>query len=84
MKTVEKYKMKDLSIGMEVCPDQLSDILNMYFIIAYDSDDNETGHLVFMGKTQNDEYNSWFMQSKPITPIYNRKEDMDDMVVYDE
>ena len=39
---------------------------------------------MFCGDVQNQEYDSWFMQPKPITPIYNDKEELEDMAVYDE
>ena len=78
-----KYTLKDLYIGMMAKAEQLSEIYNKYMILLFDDTESEIGKLVFCGDVQNQEYDSWFMQS-PITPIYNDKEELEDMAVYDE
>ncbi len=53
-------------------------------ILLFDDTESKIGKLVFCGDVQNQEYDSWFMQPKPITPIYNDKDKLEDMAVYDE
>lgn len=53
-------------------------------IVAFDSTESRAGKLVFCGDVQDQEYDSWFMQPKPITPIYHDKDELEDMAVYDE
>lgn len=81
---LKKLTLEELTIGMQVTAEQLSDIYDTYMIIQYDNNTDTVGKLVYIGKTQTDEYDKWFMQSKPITPIYNDKEELEDMAVYDE
>ena len=80
----KKYTLKDLQIGMMVKAEQLSEIYNKYMILLFDNAESKIGKLVFCGDEQNQEYDSWFMQAKPITPIYNDKDELEDMAVYDE
>lgn len=80
----KKYTLKDLYIGMMAKAEQLSEIYNKYMILLFDDAESKIGKLVFCGDVQNKEYDSWFMQSKPIMPIYNDKEELEDMAVYDE
>ena len=61
----------ELKIGMRATVEQLSHILNKYMILAYDNAGDTEGTLVFVGNRQNKEYDRWFMQNKPITPIYH-------------
>ena len=53
-------------------------------ILLYDDEDDKQGTLVFYGENQDDEYLKWFEQDNPITPIYNSKEELNNMIVYDE
>ena len=80
----KKYTLKDLYISMMAKAEQLSEIYNKYMILLFDDTESKLGKLVFCGDVQNKEYDSWFMQPKPITPIYNDKEELEDMAVYDE
>lgn len=84
VKSEKKYALKDIYIGMMAKAEQLSEIYNKYMISLFDDNESEIGKLVFCGDVKNQEYDSWFMQSKPITPIYNDKEELEDMAVYDE
>ncbi len=77
-------KANELKIGMRATVEQLSHIINKYMILAYDNAGDNEGTLVFVGNKQNKEYDKWFMQSKPITPIYHTKMDLEENVVYDE
>lgn len=74
----------DLKLGMRTTVSQLSHIINKYMILVYDKEDDEEGTLVFIGNKQNKEYDSWFMQEKPITPIHHTSMDLEENVVYDE
>ena len=80
----KKYSLNDLHIGMAVRAEQLSEIYNKYMIVAFDSTESRTGKLVFCGDVQDQEYDSWFMQRNPITPIYHDRDELEDMAVYDE
>ena len=73
-----KYTLKDLYIGMIAKAEQLSEIYNKYMILLYDDTERKMGKLVYCKDTQDKEYDSWFMQPKPITPIFK------DMAEYDE
>ena len=77
-------RLEDLKIGMRTTVDQLSHIMDKYMIIAYDHTGDCEGTLVFIGNTQSKEYDSWFMQDKPITPIYHTDMELEENVVYDE
>lgn len=80
----KKYTLNDLRLGMMAKAEQLSEIYNKYMILLFDDTESKIGKLVFCGDVQNQEYDSWFMQPKPITPIYNDKDKLEDMAVYDE
>lgn len=85
MSVVEKkYVIEDLHLGMFVRAEQLSEIYNKYMILLYDDTEYTAGRLVYCKDIQDEEYDKWFMQPKPITPIYNDKDELEDMVVYDE
>ena len=75
---------KDIKIGMKATVAQLSHILNKYMILAYDHTGDEEGTLVFIGDQQDKNYDSWFMQDKPITPIHHTDMELEENVVYDE
>lgn len=78
------YNASDLKLGMKATVSQLSHILNKYMILVYDKEGDEEGTLVFIGNKQNKEYDSWFMQEKPITPIHHTSVDLEENIVYDE
>ena len=80
----KKYSLNDLHIGMAVRAEQLSEIYNKYMILLYDDMDSREGKLVYCKDTQDKDYDGWFMQPKPITPIFNDKDELEDMAVYDE
>lgn len=80
----KKYDSEDLRIGMMVKAEQLSEIYNKYMILLFENTECKIGKLVYFGDSQDKEYDSWFMQPKPITPIYNDKMELEDMIVYDE
>lgn len=79
-----KYTLDDLHIGMAAKAEQLSEIYNKYMILLYEDMDSSMGKLVYCKDTQDKEYDSWFMQSKPITPIFNERDELGDMAVYGE
>ena len=77
------FQVSDLKLGMKATPNQLRHIIDTYMILLYENENDEEGILVFFGDKQNEEYESWFMQEKPITPIYHTKMDLQTDVVYD-
>lgn len=79
-----KYTLDDLHIGMAAKAKQLSEIYNKYMIFLYEDMDSSMGKLVYCKGNQDKEYDSWFMQPKPTTPIFNERNQLRDMVVYDE
>ncbi len=81
---LKKLTLEDLYIDMEVSADQLSNIYDTYMIIKYSNNNNTVGKLVYIGDKQTAEYDKWFKQSEPITPIYNSTDELEDMSVYDE
>jgi len=78
------YELKDLKVGMKATSERLKHIMNRYMIIAYDNLEDPEGTLVFLGKRQTKEYDKWFFQNKPITPIYHGPWELEENVVYDE
>lgn len=75
---------EQVKVGIKAEASQLKEIYDKYMILLYDNPDDKEGTLVFYGDTQDDEYAKWFDQDKPITPIYNSKDELEDMMVYDE
>ena len=73
-----------VKVGMRAEASQLKGIYDKYMILLYENPDDTEGTLVFYGDSQNEEYAKWFEQDKPITPIYNSKNEMKDVMVYDE
>ena len=53
-------------------------------IILYDKAGDTEGTLVFFGNKQTKDYDKWFMQEKPITPIHHTSVELEENVVYDE
>lgn len=80
----EFLRVDDLKLGMRATVEQLSHIVNKYMILAYDNVGDKEGTLVFIGNRQNKEYDKWFMQNKPITPIHHTTEELEENFVYDE
>jgi uncharacterized protein YxeA len=77
-------QVKDLKLGMRTTAEQLSHIMNKYMILVYEHSGDEEGTLVFIGSHRNKEYDKWFMQDKPITPIHHTHVESEKNVVYDE
>jgi hypothetical protein len=82
--TGKKLRIEELKLNMEVSAEQLSDIHDTYMIIKFNNIGDNIGNLVYIGENQTSDYDKWFMQSKPITPIYNSTDELEDMSVYDE
>ena len=80
----KKYKPDDLRIGMSARAEQLSEIYGKYMILLYEDAESNTGKLVYCNDVQDKDYDRWFMQPKPITPIFHDKDELEDMAVYDE
>lgn len=75
---------EDVKLGIKAEVSQLKGIYDKYMILLYENPDDTEGTLVFYGDTQDEEYAKWFDQDKPITPIYNSRNELEDMIVYDE
>lgn len=75
-------ELKDFYIGMRVSAYQLRHITNKYLKQVNDNIGDSEGTLVFIGDKQTKEYDQWFMQEKPITPIYNMEKDPN--VIYED
>lgn len=75
---------EDIRVGIRATVEQLSHIFDKYMILVYDHVGDKEGTLVFIGTQQDKEYDSWFMQDKPITPIYHASTELEDDVFYDE
>ena len=52
---LRKLTPEDIHIGMNVTPDQLSDIYDTYMIVQYENDTDMVGKLVFIGKKQTED-----------------------------
>lgn len=82
----KRYALQDLKQGMQVRKSELSNILDTPMILVDTRviDNNDViGTLVLWGHDEK-EHEKWFMQTKPITPIYFNSEELEDGVVYDE
>ena len=75
---------EELKLGILVSPEQLDNIYNLYMIILYENDEAEKGTLVYINSFPDDDYDKWFEQPNPITPIYNNDTDDEENYVYDE
>ena len=53
-------------------------------IILYENDEAEKGTLVYINSFPDEDYDKWFEQPNPITPIYNNDTDDEENYVYDE
>lgn len=85
--SIKKISLEDLYQGMRVKESQLSNILDTYFILINSvvvGDTDIEGDLAYFGNGNDAEYKKWFMQDKPITPLFFCKDDAEDGVVYDE
>lgn len=74
----------DLQIGMKTTVKALSHIINTYMILLYDHAGDKEGTLVYANQKQTSDYDKWFLQDKPITPIHHTKDELEENVVYDE
>ncbi len=77
-------QLKDVKLGMRVSAEQLSHIMDKYMILLYDNAGDTEGTLVYFNNKQTKDYDKWFMQEKPITPIHHTNMELEENVVYDE
>lgn len=83
---IKRLALSDLKVGMKVKLSELQNILDTRMILIDTkmiSNDDLVGTLVFFGNNKA-EYEKWFKQSRPITPVYFNSEELEDGVVYDE
>lgn len=82
--TEKKYTLDELKLGMPVSKDQLSEIYDVYMLIVYSKPGDKIGSLEYFGKETNDTYAKIMTSGKPMCPIYNLKEEAEELYSYDE
>ncbi len=86
MQNNKSYTLSELKTGMKVGLSQLKNVLDTPMILIDTeviNNDDLVGTLVYFGDNER-EYEKWFKQPKPITPVYFNSEELEDGVVYDE
>lgn len=80
MSTLLKYKLSDISVGMKVYKEQLSEIYDTWIILYKnpDFDIKEDGIIGFIGKETNSISDALYSSQNIITPIFNDSIDYDD------
>lgn len=81
-----KYTLSDISKGMKVYKEQLSEIHDTWIILyrPKDSDMQEDGIIGFIGKETNAESDALYSSENIITPIYNDSIELEEDIFYDE
>ena len=81
-----KYKISDLSKGMKVYKEQLSEILDTWIILyrPKDSDMKEDGIIGYIGNEPNAESDALYSSDNIITPVYNDSIELEEDIFYDE
>lgn len=82
--TEKKYTLDELKLGMPVSKDQLSEIYDVYMLIVYSKPGDKIGSLEYFSKETNDTYAKIMTSGKPMCPIYNLKEEAEELYSYDE
>lgn len=84
LSTSKKYSLQELSLGMEVTKESLSEIYDTWIILLKKNITDKVGEIAFIGKTTNSESDKLFNGKNIITPIYNSSMDLDGDISYDE
>lgn len=81
-----KYKISDLSKGMKVYKEQLSEILDTWIILyrPKNSDMKEDGIIGYIGNEPNAESDALYSSDNIITPVYNDSIELEEDIFYDE
>lgn len=86
MENMIKFKVSDISIGMKVYKEQLSNIYDTWIILykAVDSNMKEDGIIGFIGKEPDSTSDSLYLSGNIITPVFNDSIDLEEDIDYDE
>lgn len=81
-----KYKISDISKGMKVYKEQLSEIFDTWIILyrPKDSDMQEDGIIGFIGAEPNAESDALYTPENIITPVYNDSIEQEEDIFYEE
>lgn len=81
---MKKYKLEELKLGMEVSPEQLSEIYDMWIFLRKEYVGAPTGIVVFIGKEKNEVSREIASSGDVISPIFNDSIYLDGDVYFDE
>ncbi len=81
-----KYTISDISKGMKVYKEQLSEIQDIWIILyrPKDSDMKEDGIIGYIGTETNAESDALYSPENIITPVYNDSIELEEDIFYDE
>ncbi len=81
-----KYTLSDISKGMKVYKEQLSEIHDIWIILykPKNSDMKEDGFIGFIGTEPNAESDALYSAENIITPVYNDSIENEEDIFYDE
>ena len=81
-----KYKISDLSKGMKVYKEQLSEILDTWIILyrPNDSDMKEDGIIRYIDNEPNAESHAQYYSNNKNTPVNNKRIELEEDIFYDE
>ncbi len=81
-----KYTISDISKGMKVYKEQLSEIHDIWIILyrPKDSDMKEDGIIGYIGTETNAESDALYSPENIITPVYNDSIELEEDIFYDE
>ncbi len=84
--TLRKYSLEELSKGMRVFKEQLSDILDTWIILYRPKNEQmqEDGIIGFIGKEPNEESDRLYSPNNVIIPVYNDSIEQEEDIFYDE
>lgn len=81
-----KYSLADLSKGMRVFKEQLSNILDTWIILYRPKNEQmrEDGIIGFIGKEPNAESDRLYSPNNVIIPVYNDSTEQEEDIFYDD
>ncbi len=79
---VKKYTLEELHIGMEVKPEELSEIYDTWILLVKKTKE-EIGKIAFIGKKTDKNSDELFKQGY-VTPIYNDSSELNGDIYYEE
>ena len=81
---MKKYKLEELQLGMEVAPEQLSEIYDKLIVLDKKYKGASTGIIVFIGDEPCTESQQAMDKCTVISPVYNDSIYLDEDVIFDE